>query len=564
MASGACPSREELVAYSNHALPPEVARAVAEHLAVCTVCQTGDTVTTSGLRRVGPYEILGRLGEGGMGEVFRARHVHLGREVALKLLQPERLQDASAVARFRREWRAVGRLRHINVATALDAGEADGLHYLAMELADGQDLARLLRRHGPLPIADACELARQAALGLAHAHAHGLAHRDVKPSNLMLTSEGLVKLLDLGLARLFDGERSPDDSLTVGGQFVGTPDYAAPEQVEHAASVDGRADLYALGCTLYALLTARPPFHGPEHTTPFRKLQAHVHEPPPPMRGIRGDVPAGVAALLARLLAKDPALRPTAADVAEALAPFARGHDVRRLLDEAPLPAQPLAAPTVDAAHPTGQRPSRPRRWLPAVTAVGVVVAVLVTVGMLAARREPALAPAGPARLEQLALTVGDDNRVTQHALIAAGRRLSAGPIVVRPQETFVLDGRFDQPGPWQLAWLDTRGKVTVVSGTGPAVRYPAEGSVGADAADPPGVHVLVLAGPGMVDEAAWPLLESVGPVAGEAPRPVARSPVVQRDRRVQTQADYERRIASALGVDSTSVQCVFVRVGGE
>jgi len=176
-------------------------------------------------------------------------HTKLKRPVAIKVLPTDRLRDPRAVARFQREVEAVGRLSHPNIVQALDANELDGRHLLVTEFVDGVDLSRLVRSGGPLPIPDACEIVRQAALGLQHAHAHDLVHRDVKPSNLMLNSAGIVKLLDLGLARLRP-EMPVEADVTTSGQIMGSADYMSPAQCLDARDVDARADIYSLGCTL--------------------------------------------------------------------------------------------------------------------------------------------------------------------------------------------------------------------------------------------------------------------------------------------------------------------------
>jgi eukaryotic-like serine/threonine-protein kinase len=284
-------------------------------------------------QQLGQYRLLEILGRGGMGVVYKAMHVRLEKEVALKLLPAARLCEAAA-ARFRRETAAAGSLRHPNVVEATDAGEVDGFLFLVMELLDGWDLARLVRANGPLRLADACEAARQGALGLQGAHERGLVHRDVKPSNLLLTAAGVVKLLDLGLARLEQGQTG-EDSLTDTGQVMGTADYMAPEQAEDARGVDIRADLYSLGCTLYKLLTGQPPFAGSAYDSPTKKILAHARAPVPPISDHRDDIPPGLLAVLDRLLAKDPADRfPTPAEAAAALEPFAAGAALAGLLAE--------------------------------------------------------------------------------------------------------------------------------------------------------------------------------------------------------------------------------------
>ena len=212
------------------------------------------------------------------------------------------------MSRFHREMEAVGRLDHPNIVRAHDAGEADGQFFLVMELVDGANMSSLVRSGGPLGVADACEIVRQAAIGLQHAHEHGLIHRDVKPSNLMLATSGVVKVLDLGLARL-QAEAWSDGEATASGQIIGSPDYMAPEQGSNPREADARADVYALGCTLYFLLAGRPPFGSKGHDTLMQKVMAHANEDAMPIQQLRPDVPSPLAAILDTMLAKNPANR---------------------------------------------------------------------------------------------------------------------------------------------------------------------------------------------------------------------------------------------------------------
>lgn len=284
-------------------------------------------------RRIGPYEILRRLGRGGMGEVYEAFQPSLRRRVALKVLPEFRATDHETLERFRREMESIGRLNHPNIVQAYDAGETDQTPYLVMELVVGDDAEHLAQKLGPLPVADACEIVRQAALGLQHAHEHGLVHRDVKPSNMLVSRDG-VKLADLGMARLWAGEEASGGVLTHSGVIFGTPDYMAPEQAESTHDVDIRADLYSLGCTLYRLLAGRPPFALPEYGSVIKKLMAHVKTPVPPLERERSGLPAELLGIVARLLEKDPADRyRLPADVAAALLPFAVGHQLPTLLE---------------------------------------------------------------------------------------------------------------------------------------------------------------------------------------------------------------------------------------
>jgi len=291
------------------------------------------------------YRLLEKLGAGGMGIVFRVVHEGLGRTLALKVLLPERVQQPEALARFDREIRFVGQLNHPNVVQPTDGGEENGVRFLVMEYVDGVDLATLTEQVGPLPLADACEIVRQAAAGLEHAHERGIVHRDIKPSNLMVDRRGIVKILDFGVAHLRADAEGP---LTTVQHVMGTVDYMAPEQADDAHEVDQRADVYGLGATLYKLLCGESPVAGDGRRSFLQKLRALAAEDVRPIRQRRTDVPAGLAAALDRLLAKDPAARyPTAAAAAAALAPWTAGNDLPRLV--ARVARVPGGAETVQA-----------------------------------------------------------------------------------------------------------------------------------------------------------------------------------------------------------------------
>jgi len=268
---------------------------------------------------LGSYVLLELLGEGGMGQVFKAKNWKLGCIVALKLIRKERLANEDAVRRFHREIRAAAQLSHPNIVMAYDADEVNGTHFFAMECVEGSDLAKLIKQHGPMPVAQACDWIRQAALGLQHAHERGMVHRDIKPHNLLLTKQGVVKILDMGLARLTVAGEDGDISTTMTqeGAVMGTPDYIAPEQAEESHTVDIRADLYSLGCTLYQLLAGKVPFPG---GTLIQKLKKHQSNQPTPIEMCRSDVPPAVCAVVYKLMAKRPEERyQTPAELVRAL-----------------------------------------------------------------------------------------------------------------------------------------------------------------------------------------------------------------------------------------------------
>ena len=253
----------------------------------------------------GEYILLDQLGSGRMGQVFKAKHRTLGRVVALKTLSPEAMRSSQAVARFRRKVKILARLDHPNLVTAYDAGERDGTHYLIMEYVDGQDLAAMVKQYGPLPVGHAVNYIMQAAAGLGYAHAQGIYHRNVKPSNLLVNKQGVVKVIGLGLARVdfaaLPADASMGPELTAVGRVMGTSDYMAPEQAVDSRQVDHRADVYSLGCTLCALLTGRPPYPA---KSAVRKILAHRDHPIPSLRALRPDVSTALDAVFQKMLAK--------------------------------------------------------------------------------------------------------------------------------------------------------------------------------------------------------------------------------------------------------------------
>lgn len=269
------------------------------------------------------YKLLDHLGTGGMSSVYLAEHVLMERRVAIKVLPKQRVQDASYLERFHREAQASAALDHRNIVRAYDVDNDGVNHYLVMEYVEGCDLQRMVRKDGPLPCHIAAEYIRQAAEGLQHAHRAGLIHRDIKPANLLVDRKGVVKILDLGLARFTEDNRP---SLTVAHDenVLGTADYLAPEQAVNSHKVDSRADIYSLGCALYFLLTGHPPF---THGTLPQRLIAHQRQPPPDIREERPDAPDDLIAICLRMMAKRPQQRyQTAGEVAEALRTWLEHH----------------------------------------------------------------------------------------------------------------------------------------------------------------------------------------------------------------------------------------------
>jgi formylglycine-generating enzyme required for sulfatase activity/serine/threonine protein kinase len=316
------------------------------------------------------YRIVRLLGKGGMGAVYLAEHIVMRQPRALKVISPEFVANPQAVERFHREIQTAARLDHPNIVRAYDAEQSGQTHFLVMEYVEGTDLASLLRKKGPLSVAHACHFIRQAALGLEHAREHGMVHRDIKPHNLMLTRKNLVKILDFGLAKVVSEAATEAGGPTRDGAMMGTPDYMAPEQWDDARTADIRADIYSLGCTLYALLTGTPPFQ--DAPGPMQKMTAHVQRKPRALTEVRPEVPAELSTLAERMLAKSAADRPqTPGEVAKALQAFLQGA---KPPPEPPLPEPPEVPPVPELT---------PRRRLPVVWLVGA--AALLLSGLLAA-----------------------------------------------------------------------------------------------------------------------------------------------------------------------------------
>ena len=268
----------------------------------------------------GKYRLLELLGVGGMGAVYLCEHMFMKRLVAVKVLPVEKLQDPSALMRFYREARAVAALDHPNIVRAYDIDKVDQMHFLVMEYVDGASLQELVARHGPLDPLRAADYVAQSAHGLHHASHLGMVHRDIKPGNLLLERTGVIKILDMGLARFFDQTHDNVTEKFDNNCVLGTADYLAPEQAVSSV-VDIRADIYALGGTLYFMLTGRSPF--PDGTI-AHKLVCHQREEPVPVTDFRADVPAELLAVLAKMMKKNPADRyQTPADLFDALAELA-------------------------------------------------------------------------------------------------------------------------------------------------------------------------------------------------------------------------------------------------
>ena len=253
---------------------------------------------------VGPYRIEALLGQGGMGQVFRAAHEQTGALVALKLLKPEFASDQALIRRLLREARAARTVEHRHLVGLLDVGEAEGQHYLALELVPGLSVAEHIAAEGPLPLDDTVRIAAEVGAGLDALHRAGIVHRDVKPSNVLLGADGAARLTDFGLAKSRDYS-----ALTLPGQMLGTMDYLAPELIR-GEEPSAASDVYAFGCLVYACVAGRPPFAG---RGLFGVGAGHLDEEPPDPCALRSDVPDGLGEAIGYALRKAPADRPATA-----------------------------------------------------------------------------------------------------------------------------------------------------------------------------------------------------------------------------------------------------------
>ncbi len=312
------------------------------------------------------YLIVDRIGAGGMGQVFKAQHRKMKRLVAIKLLPASMTKDEAAIKRFQREVEAAAKLTHPNIVAALDADECRGMHYLVMEYVEGQDLSAVVKKQGPLSIDQAIDYLLQAARGLAYAHAEGIVHRDIKPANLLLDKKGVVKILDMGLARIEgigDSASDADHQLTNTGQVMGTVDYMAPEQATDTRQADARSDIYSLGCTLYRLLTGGNVYDG---DTLVKKIMSHMNDAIPSLRSKRPDVPAELDRIFAKMMAKKPADRYAQAgqlvtelealrapsSVSAATSVIAQDTELQKFFSGVKEPSKPMAASGGKVAEP--------------------------------------------------------------------------------------------------------------------------------------------------------------------------------------------------------------------
>jgi len=364
-------ARLSQIAVNKGYLSPERAKGVA---------QTMDLASTP-MRKFGNYEILGKVGQGGMGVVYKARQVSLDRTVALKLLPAELSRNREYLDRFARESRAVAKLNHTNIIQVHDAGEIEGRHYFAMEFVDGESVGDLIEREGPLPEGRAIDITIQMARALEHAQTAGLIHRDIKPHNIMLTTDGVAKLADLGLAKSVAAKTSVAHT----DNIVGTPHYMSPEQIEAEQGIDVRSDIYSLGATLYHMVTGVPPFGGATYAT---VLYQHMNKPVPDPRDRRAAISDGLAQVIYKMMAKKPGDRyQTPRELFEDLL-LLRGGRPPALAKEAPSEGapEPSGASVRVFRPPVSGEPAKERTSLVRAAKLAVPIFLFLLAGYLAYR----------------------------------------------------------------------------------------------------------------------------------------------------------------------------------
>jgi serine/threonine protein kinase len=351
---------------------------------------------------LGPYKILKPIGQGGMGAVYLAEHTSLGRKVAVKVLTADKAKDKLTLERFNREARAAAALDHPNIVRLHDISQGAGVHFLVMEYVEGNDLQTLMSQTGPLHFAQAAQYVAQAAAGLQHAHDKGFIHRDIKPANLMLTKDGGIKILDMGLARSFTDAKDNLTALLADGDIAGTVDFLSPEQAMNHP-LDERSDLYSLGATFYALVTGHPPFNG---TTAQKLMQHQLKDPPSVTKKLNGRVPPALSDVVSKMMAKRPNERyQTAAEVVDALGPWLPAVSTGNIVQD-PLTLSEFRVPTTGGVNTPAPKGKLTRVGLkpvwkrpPVLIGAGVGLALLVGGLILAWTLGGAQSPHSGARL---------------------------------------------------------------------------------------------------------------------------------------------------------------------
>ncbi|MEM0925605.1 MAG: serine/threonine-protein kinase [Planctomycetota bacterium] len=451
---------------------------------------------------IGDYRLVSPIATGGMGSVYRASHRYLQREVAIKLIRCDQRIADDAIDRFEREMRVVGQLDHPNIIRAYDAGHAQSVHYIAMQLVNGIGLDELLRRQNRMRVADATEILHQVCSGLQHAWICGVVHRDVKPSNIMLHQDATeasgvrVVVLDFGLALSFQDQQQ---RLTAAGHTLGTPDYMAPEQWDGRPTDDPRSDIYSLGCTLYHLLAGSPPFD--EAKSLPQKMQAHKESTPVALDQLDPDIPASVSEAVATAMAKEPKQRfADPIEFSSALTPNRGGSDLQRLLDKQVQHGQ-INQQDRRVLHRSGAE-TRPS-WKERLTIAAIAIAIgLAGVAFYQSRfsEHKESVPVTDPKLTGLQLYIRGDEGLRTAFLVSGSYTtpsVADNSHRMDQDEEFYISGGFSEPRFWHVIWHDTAGEAAVVAKSGALMtnlNYPlAKKTMSVDQADPLGVHAIMI-----------------------------------------------------------------------
>ncbi|MCO8120350.1 serine/threonine protein kinase [Stieleria sp. TO1_6] len=419
---------------------------------------------------LGNYRLLRPLGRGGMGVVFLAQHSVMNRLMALKILPPEASKDARRIERFKEEARASAKMEHPNIVQAYDFAESDGKLFIVMEYIEGIDLHRAIIRDGVMSPAEALDAMIQTTDALAHAHQRGIVHRDIKPSNLLLRSDGVIKVSDMGLARIGYSVATGDAP----NRLTGTTDFIAPEQAIDSHSADARADIYSLGCTWFFLLVGRPPYSG---DSVAQRLAKHQTAPVPLVANLRKDCPASISSLIQRMMAKRAADRPaSAAELLAQLKRIAGANASRNELANRPQSGHSPTAIDADSSSFASLDDSGPlREAVPAAIAEVAEIdfgslppmntMMLSAMSPAATPLPPHSAPSQPPQntKSKRASSGGASGNAQQNVLLGVGLALSIVALLVVVGLTFYQVTKDDKSSPRLKSMEDGRGNVIIL-----------------------------------------------------------------------------------------------------
>ncbi|QEG02105.1 Serine/threonine-protein kinase PrkC [Stieleria maiorica] len=415
---------------------------------------------------LGNYRLLRPLGRGGMGVVFLARHAVMNRLMALKILPSEASKDSRRIERFKEEARASAKLEHPNIVQAFDFSESDGKLFIVMEYIEGVDLHRAVARDGVMSPTEALDAMIQTTDALAHAHQRGIVHRDIKPSNLLLRNDGVIKVSDMGLARIGYTAAGTDAP----NRLTGTADFIAPEQAIDSHTVDARADIYSLGCTWYFLLVGKPPFSG---NNVAQRLAKHQTAKVPLVSDTRSDCPPAISLLIQRMMAKRPVDRPaSAAELLTQLRRIAGSKLAGRELANRPRSEQIATPPddsssfaSLDDSGPLGEASPAAMAEIAEIDFGSLPPIDLATLPGAAVPVSPLAAPSNAATKTTTPKTkrTGGDVESGQSILLGIGLALSIVALLAVVGVTFYQVTKDDKASPRLKTMEDGKGNVIVI-----------------------------------------------------------------------------------------------------